>query len=82
MNKTVKKLVLVTGLTVAALTTLPAESHAAKMCDYEYYYDAAHTQPAGYCFAACYAGGNTCTGDVTAYYALVNCRPQCMPDDW
>ena len=80
--KKLKKLVLVTGLVIGAMTYLPAESHAAKMCDYQYYYDAAHTQYAGYCFAACYAGGNYCIGDVTAYFTLENCRPLCSPDDW
>ena len=80
--KKMKKLALMTILVVTAITYLPAESHAAKMCDYEYYYDAAHTQWAGYCSAACYAGGNTCTGEVTGYYVLTNCRPLCGPDDW
>lgn len=81
--KGLKKLVLLAIVVAAAMTSLPGDSHAGgpKMCDYEYYYDAAKTQPAGYCFAACYAGGNTCIGDVTSYYVLVNCRPACMPDD-
>ena len=80
--KNMKKPVLLAVLVLVGLTCLPAESHAAKMCDYEYYYDAAHTQYAGYCYAACYAGGNFCIGELTAYYALVNCRPLCHPDDW
>ena len=84
MKKKVKKLALLTVLVIAAMTSLPADSHAGgpKMCDYEYYYDAAHTQVSGQCFAACYAGGNYCIGEITQYYALVNCRPACMPDDW
>jgi hypothetical protein len=72
-----KKMVLLAVLVVAALASLPTDSFAAKICDYEYYYDAAHTQNAGYCFASCYAGGNYCIGDVTAYYSLVNCAPYC-----
>ena len=78
MKKTVKKLVLATVL-VAAAMTLSSKSEAAKFCDYEYYYDAAHTQYAGYCNRACYAGGNVCLGDVTEYYALVNCSSSCNP---
>lgn len=84
MKKKLTKLAFLTVLVIAAMASLPADSHAGgpKMCDYEYYYDAAHTQFAGYCYAACYAGGNFCIGEITAYYALVNCRPACMPDDW
>ncbi|HVR97347.1 MAG TPA: hypothetical protein VMW27_12080 [Thermoanaerobaculia bacterium] len=84
MMKHMKKLALVATLVTAAMTSLPGDSHAGgnKICDYEYYYDAAHTQYAGYCYAACYAGGNFCIGDLTEYYARVNCRPGCMPDDW
>lgn len=73
----VKKLVFLTALVTAAMTSLPQDSSAAKFCDYQYYYDAAHTQPAGHCFRACYAGGNYCIGDVTEYYALVDCSGSC-----
>jgi hypothetical protein len=76
MKKRVKQLALVTVLVIVAMAFLPAVSVADKVCDYEYYYDAAHTQWAGYC-AACYIGGN-CTGQVTEYYALVNCAPYCF----
>lgn len=77
MKRKMKKLALLTVLVIVAMASLPAESVAAnKVCDYEYYYDAAHTQWAGYCWA-CYLGGN-CTGEVTAYYALVNCAPGCF----
>lgn len=84
MKKKLTKLAFLTVLVIAMMASLPAGSHAGgpKMCDYEYYYDAALTQPAGYCYAACYAGGNFCIGDITAYYARVNCRPACGPDDW
>jgi hypothetical protein len=84
MRKQMKRLVLMAIVVTAAMTSLPESSYAGgpKICDYEYYYDAAHTQPAGYCNAACYAGGNVCYGEVTGYYVLVNCRPACMPDDW
>jgi hypothetical protein len=77
MTKT-KKLALLAALVIAAITSLPTESHAAKICSYQYYYDAAHTQPAGYCHGtACYPGGNWCMGDVTEYYARVDCLPYC-----
>ena len=78
MKKKVTKLALLTVLVIAAMTYLPADSRAAvKVCEYQYYYDAAHTQPAGYCFPSCYAGGNYCIGDVTEYYDRVNCGPPC-----
>ena len=70
-------LVLVTGLVIGAMAYLPAESHAAKVCDYQYFYDAAHTQYAGLCIAACFPGENYCIGDITGYFALVDCRPEC-----
>lgn len=77
-SKNGKKLVLAAVLAVVALTNLPATGRAAgKICNYQYFYDAAHTQPAGYCFAACYAGGNYCIGDVTEYFARVDCGPPC-----
>lgn len=77
MKKKLKKLSLLAVLVIVAMASLPTDSVAAKVCDYEYYYDAAHTQWAGYCWA-CYIGGN-CTGEITAYYALVNCGPYCFP---
>jgi hypothetical protein len=77
MNNTVKKLVLVTILAIAALS-LPSESDAAKICDEEYFYDAAHTQWAGYCWKLCHPMVEwNCTGERTAYYARVNCSPSC-----
>lgn len=76
MKKKMKKLSLLAVLVIVAMASLPTDSVAAKVCDYEYYYDAAHTQWAGYCWA-CYIGGN-CTGEVTEYYALVNCVPYCF----
>jgi hypothetical protein len=79
--KKVTKLALLTVLVITAMTYMPADSHAGtQICDYEYYYDAAHTQVSGQCFAACYAGGNYCIGDITEYYAPVNCRV-CRPED-
>ena len=84
MKKQMKKLALVAILVTAAMASLPGASQAGgpKICDYDYYYDAALTQPAGSCFAACYAGGNYCIGETTQYYVRVNCRPACGPDDW
>ena len=76
MKKKMTKLALLTVLVIVAMASLPTDSVAAKVCDYEYYYDAAHTQWAGYC-SACWIGGN-CTGEQTAYYALVNCAPYCF----
>jgi hypothetical protein len=59
-------------LVIAAMTSLPADSRAAGQCpriwEYTYYYDAAHTQYAGYCTTACYPGGAWCTGVQTQYY--------------
>lgn len=76
--KKIQKLMFLAVLTTAAITSLPKESHAAKICSYQYYYDAAHTQPAGYCHGtACYPGGNWCMGDVTEYYERVDCLPYC-----
>lgn len=77
MKKQVKKLVFVTLLAIAAMT-LPSESAAAKICDEEYYYDAAHTQWAGYCWKLCAPSPEyNCTGERTQYYARVNCSPSC-----
>jgi hypothetical protein len=77
MKKQAKKLVFATILAVAAMT-LPSESHATKICDEEYYYDAAHTQWAGYCWKRCFPSPEyNCMGEVTLYSALVNCSPSC-----
>jgi len=63
---------LVAVLVLAAMASLPADSaavcHPSRWWEYDYYYDAAHTQYAGYCSGACYAGGAFCIGDVTEYY--------------
>lgn len=77
MKKQAKKLVFATILAIAAMT-LPSESAAAKICDEEYYYDAAHTQWAGYCWKLCAPSPEyNCTGERTPYSALVNCSPSC-----
>jgi len=58
-------------LVIAAITSLPADSDAVtcpRIWEYDYYYDAAHTQWAGYCTGACYPGGGWCTGVQTEYY--------------
>lgn len=64
--------ILLAVLVIAAMTSLPADSSAAPYCpriwEYDYYYDAAHTQWAGYCTGACYPGGGWCTGVQTEYY--------------
>jgi hypothetical protein len=77
MKKHVKKLVFATIVAIAAMT-LPTESSATKICDEEYYYDAAHTQWAGYCWKLCYPSQEyNCMGERTLYSALVNCSPSC-----
>jgi len=68
-----KLLFLLTVLVIVAMTSLPADSRAAgtncpRIWEYDYYYDAAHTQWAGYCTGACYPGGAWCTGVQTEYY--------------
>ena len=61
-------------LVIAAMTSLPADSRAASMaCEYYYYYDAAHTQYAGYCQGACYPGGAWCMDVQTEYYVRTGC---------
>jgi hypothetical protein len=58
-------------LFIAVMTSLPADSSAGgcvRFWDYDYYYDAARTQWAGYCAGSCEPGGAWCMGDVTAYY--------------
>jgi len=67
-------------LFIAVMTSRPADSRAAtgcpaRACLYEYYYDAAHTQYAGMCQEACYAGGQYCSGDVTEYSVRLGCDP-------
>jgi hypothetical protein len=68
---------LLAALVIAAMTSLPADSRAAscpRACEYDYYYDAAHTQWAGYCQGACYPGGAWCTGVTTDYYVRYGCE--------
>jgi len=63
---------------IAAMTFLPPVTLAAagvRACEYDYYYDAAHTQWAGYCKGACYAGGGWCTGVTTDYSVRIACVP-------
>ncbi len=65
-------------LFIAAMTSLPADSAAVSCpsaCDVQYYYDAARTQPAGFCVGACYPGGASCWGDITDYFRRSNCEP-------
>jgi hypothetical protein len=65
---------VLTILFIAAMTSLPADSRAAsRACDYQYYYDAAHTQPSGWCVGACYPGGAHCDGEITDYYVRSGC---------
>jgi len=68
---------LLAVLVIATMTSLPADSHAAgtRACEYDYYYDAAHTQYAGYCQGACYPGGAWCTGVITDYFVRYGCEP-------
>jgi expansin (peptidoglycan-binding protein) len=61
-------------LVIAVMTSLPAKSHAgSRACEYYYYYDAAHTQYAGYCQGACYPGGAFCLDQQTEYYVRTGC---------
>jgi hypothetical protein len=44
---------LLAVLVIVAVTSMPADSHALqcpKMCEVDYYYDAARTQLAGHCY--------------------------------
>jgi hypothetical protein len=70
---------LLVVLVIVAMTSLPRDSRAAlncpTICEYDYYYDAARTQWAGYCQGACYPGGAYCYGDITDYYHRYNCEP-------
>ncbi len=69
---------VVAVLFTAVMASRPADSRAAgcgRACDYQYYYDAALTQPSGWCVGACYAGGAHCSGDITEYYVRVACEP-------
>jgi len=67
------------SLVIAAILSIPpvipaAGNGAGQACIYQYYYDAAHTQPSGVCYGACYAGGNFCDGVVTEYSAIAWCE--------
>lgn len=62
---------LLVALFLVTLTSIPADSLAGncpRIWEYDYYYDAAHTQYAGYCSGACYPGGAFCIGVQTEYY--------------
>jgi hypothetical protein len=75
--KKVKKLGLLAVLLIAAMA-LPSQGSAEKICDEEYYYDAAHTQWAGFCWKLCYPSPEyNCMGERTMYYVPVNCSPSC-----
>jgi hypothetical protein len=72
-------------LFIAAMTSLPADSVAGctRACRYEYFYDAALTQPAGDCYGACYPGGAFCVwGAPTDYYRRSECEPCPCGPDW
>jgi hypothetical protein len=77
------RLPLSAALVIAAMTSLPADSYAGKCVrfwEYDYYYDAAHTQWAGYCTGSCEPGGAWCMGDITEYYFKYGggyCGPGC-----
>jgi hypothetical protein len=65
-------------LVIANMSSLPPVIPAAggvRACEYDYYFDAAHTQWAGYCQGACYAGGGWCTGTITDYSVRLACVP-------
>jgi hypothetical protein len=72
------RLPLMAALVIAAMTSAPADSLAAacpRIWEFDYYYDAAHTQWAGYCTGACYPGGAWCTGVQTEYYVRYGGEP-------
>ena len=75
-------------LFIAVMTSLPADSSAGgcvRFWDYDYYYDAAHTQWAGSCTGSCAPGGASCTGDVTEYYVKYGggaCGGPTCPGNW
>ena len=73
-------------LFIAVMTSLPADSSAGqcvRFWDYDYYYDAALTQPAGDCYGACYPGGAYCVwGAPTDYYRRSECEPCPCGPDW
>jgi hypothetical protein len=67
-------------LFIAVMTSLPADSFAGSWaCEYQYYYDAARTQPAGGCYGSCVPGGAWCYGDITDYYTRSACEYCCNP---
>lgn len=70
---------LLAVLVIAAMTSLPVDSTAGPACpriwEYDYYFDAAHTQWAGYCTGACYPGGAWCMGVQTEYYVRYGGEP-------
>ena len=76
---------LLAALVIAAITSVPADSHAfpncPSMCQVDYYYDAARTQYAGTCYGACYPGGAYCDEGavITDYYHQYNCEPCSCP---
>ena len=62
---------LLVVLAIAAVASVPEASRAAtcpRIWEYDYYFDAAHTQWAGYCTGSCTPGGGWCTGVQTDYY--------------
>ena len=73
MRRSLRLPLLLAALAVAAMTSQPANSAPTcppEVIEYQYFYDAAHTQPAGNCTTLC-SGNTYCNGERTAYYISV-----------
>lgn len=66
------------GAGALAVALLPVSSEAVLRCpkiiDYEFFFDAAKTQHAGYCTRVC-NGQLNCSGTTTAYYTILSQEP-------
>ena len=62
---------------IAGLTGVPPVIFAAptQACEADFYFDAAHTQWAGYCTGACFMPYGWCTGTVTSHMVPLGCVP-------
>lgn len=75
MRRSLRIPLLLAALTMAAMTSQPADSLACpKIIEYEYYFDAAKTQYAGFCVKVC-NGTRNCSGVQTPYYTIVSQEP-------
>lgn len=75
MRKSLRLPLLLVALATTVMTSLPADSLACpKIIEYEYFYDAAKTQHAGYCTRVC-NGSMNCSGVQTQYYLVLSTEP-------